>query len=79
MKKSFLTALGLALGLAFSAPLFVTTSANAQTTPATPHTKTQRAGQHSGSAAQHKHHKKRKKHTSSSAAPSTTTKKKTTG
>jgi hypothetical protein len=78
MKKSFLTALGLALGLAFSAPLFVTTSANAQTTPATPHTKTHRSGQHSGSSAQHKHHKK-KKHTSSSAAPSMTTKKKTTG
>jgi hypothetical protein len=75
MKKSFLTALGLALGLAFTAPLLATTNANAQTTPATPHTKTQRSGQHAGSAAQHKHVKKKRKHTSSSAAPSTTMKK----
>ena len=77
MKKSLLAALSLALAVAFSAPLLATTNANAQTTPATPHTKTQRAGQHSGSAAQHKHHKKIKKQTS--AAPSTTTKKKTAG
>jgi hypothetical protein len=71
MKKSFLTALGLALGLAFSAPLVATTSANAAGT-------SMQSGTQAAQPMTTQHHKKKvkKHHTSSYTAPSTTKQKK---